>query len=123
VLRFFVDMNLSPMLADELRKAGRDCVHALERGAGQWSDAVIAALARDEQRRIVTADLDFTDLAAETRGAGPSVVILRLRDSRPASCLRRLLAALEVSAEAISAGAIVVVDENKARVRRLPLRP
>jgi predicted nuclease of predicted toxin-antitoxin system len=123
VLRFLVDMNLSPMLANELRKAGHDCVHALERGAGKWSDAQIAVLARTEKRCIVTADLDFTDLAAVTQDAGPSVVILRLRDTRPASCLGRLLAALEVSSEAISAGAIIVVDENKARVRRLPLRP
>jgi predicted nuclease of predicted toxin-antitoxin system len=116
-------MNFSPTLANDLRKVGHDCVHALEHGAGWWADAQIAALTRDEQRCIVTADLDFTDLAAETRGAGPSVVILRLRDTRPASCLRRLLAALEVSAEAISVGAIIVVDENKARVGRLPLRP
>jgi predicted nuclease of predicted toxin-antitoxin system len=120
-LRLLLDMNLSLRLAAELQAEGYDCVHVVERGAGAASDTDIAAIARQERRCLVTADLDFADLAALSRSIDPSVLILRLRDTRPALMLARITVALSRCTEPLTSGAIVIVEEHRLRVRRLPL--
>lgn len=116
-------MNLAPSLAAALQAEGHDCIHVVERGAGAASDLEIAALARAEGRWLITADLDFADLAALAHSASPSVIILRLRDARPAYMLERIRVALSKCAQALEDSAIVIVEAHKLRIRRLPLVP
>lgn len=54
-------------------------------------------------------------------GVYPSVVILRGVDLRPEASGERLLQVLVAAAEVLEAGAIVVVDSRRIRVRPLPL--
>ncbi|MBI5166923.1 MAG: DUF5615 family PIN-like protein, partial [candidate division NC10 bacterium] len=54
-----IDMPLSPELAVWLVRQGHDAVHALEVGLDRASDAAILERARNEQRVLVTADLDY----------------------------------------------------------------
>ncbi|HYM73624.1 MAG TPA: DUF5615 family PIN-like protein [Stellaceae bacterium] len=62
-MRFLLDMNLPPAIADRLRAEGHDAVHALEAGHGNLSDRDIFAHAAENQRIIVTFDLDFGEIA------------------------------------------------------------
>src|SRR3712207_1557182 len=75
-------MNVSPALAADLKAAGHDAVHALDRDLGTARDETVMAAATRERRCLVTADLDFPQLLAASRAARPSVV-LRLREPRP----------------------------------------
>jgi predicted nuclease of predicted toxin-antitoxin system len=52
----------------------------------------------------------------------PSVLQLRTRDLHPSKYLPLLVAAIEQSADALLAGALVSVHEADARIRILPLR-
>ncbi len=78
--------------------------------------------ARSEERIIVTADLDFGGLLALSGADGPSIILFR-GGNYSESEMRHLLARVldSVSAETL-ARAICVVDKNRVRVTRLPLK-
>ena len=121
-MRFLVDQNLSPLLAEELRAAGHDVVHTGDIDLSTAGDDVILQRALDEDRIVLSADTDFGFLLAETGAGHPSVVLLRLRTPRPAARLAAvLLTNLDGVAEDLAAGAIVVLEDERVRVRRLPV--
>lgn len=53
--------------------------------------------------------------------AGPSVIILRLTDERADVVNSRLLGVLEEQADTLHAGALILVEDSRYRVRRLPI--
>ena len=122
-MRFRVDQNLSRKVAAALRAAGHDVVHTSEVGLSTASDHAIAALAVSEERVVVSADTDFGTLLATSGAERPSVVLVRLRAPRPAEALAAVvLANLEEVRGDLDAGAIVVLEDERVRIRSLPLR-
>jgi Domain of unknown function (DUF5615) len=71
-LKLLLDEMFSPLVAAELRARGHDAVAIKERDEWQsLSDPDVVALARTEQRAVVTANLrDFRPLHAELVAAG-----------------------------------------------------
>jgi predicted nuclease of predicted toxin-antitoxin system len=72
---------------------------------------------------VLTQDLDFTRLVAVSGSVVPSVVSLRLRSSRVEivnAVLTRTLGAIE---PAVEQGALVTIEDNRVRTRRLPVAP
>ena len=70
----------------------------------------------------MSADTDFGTLLAQSGARSPSVLLLRLRSPRRARQLADLLLAnLDAVADDLGAGAIVVVEDERVRVRRLPI--
>lgn len=122
-MRFLVDQNLSPQVAELLRDAGHEAVHTREVGMERSDDDAIFDRAAAEDRTIVSADTDFGTLLAERATSRPSVVLWRrTHDRRAASVVALLLANLTFIEQALAEGAIVVFQEERLRVRRLPLR-
>jgi predicted nuclease of predicted toxin-antitoxin system len=123
-VRLLLDQNLSPLLAEELVARGHDAVHGRSLGMGTASDLMIMDLASTEARVVVSADTDFGELLARTNAASPSVLLVRRQDHRRAAQVARV-AHVEspMVAEDLETGAIVVLDDDRIRVRRLPLRP
>jgi predicted nuclease of predicted toxin-antitoxin system len=78
--------------------------------------------ARADARIVVTFDLDFGDILALGVRDGPSVIIFRLSDERPAAVNPRLSAVLHEQREVLEAGALILVEDARYRVRRLPIR-
>ncbi len=75
-------------------------------------------------RLLISADTDFGDLLAHSNDGGPSVILLRRQEGRRASEIAALiLANLDVVAGDLDAGAFVVLDQDRVRVRSLPFRP
>lgn len=70
---------------------------------------------------IVTHDLDYSHLLAFSGEPAPSVIILRLRNIHSDNLLNRILRAWPEVEEALSEGAIVVLEDAAHRIRRLPL--
>lgn len=121
-MKFLVDQNLSPLVAAGLCEAGHDAVHARDLGLQQASDTVVLARASQERRIVVSADTDFGTLLAGSRADGPSVVLVRRPSDRSArQVLALILANLDAAADALADGAIVVLEAERVRVRRLPL--
>jgi len=123
-VRFLIDQCVSPGVAAGLRDAGHDAVHVRERGLAGAEDAALFALAAAEDRVVLTADGDFSELLADRNAAGPSVVYLRHdAPAAAAGVVKLVVDNLEALDPHLAAGALVVVRRDRLRVRRLPLFP
>lgn len=108
---------------EALRAANHDAVHLRDEGLIRLPEPEIAAKAGAEGRIVLTFDLDFGDMLATTRSEAPTVVIFRLRDQTPAAVNPRLFRVINACAPELLSGAIVIVEDEGFRVRRLPIRP
>ncbi len=121
-MKFLIDQNRSPRLADQLRQAGHDALHTLDLGLERAEDDELLLLAANEQRVIVSGDTDFGALLALLRRRSPSVILFRSRRILTAQDQAALiLEHLDDLAEDLDQGAVVVVSDARIRVRRLPL--
>lgn len=121
-MRFLIDQNRSPRLAELLRADGHDAVHTIERGLERSSDDLLATLAANERRIIVSGDTDFGALLALRDRRSPSVILFRSRHTFSADSQHALLSAhLNDIALDLEAGAVIVIADDRIRVRRLPL--
>jgi predicted nuclease of predicted toxin-antitoxin system len=71
---------------------------------------------------LFTHDLDFGAILAVTEAEGPSVIQIRTQDITPDHAKNLLLTILDKFAKNLLQGALISVDEEKSRVRLLPLR-
>ena len=79
------------------------------------------AWARTNGYSVFTHDLDFGTMLALTHAMGPSVLQVRGRNVLPDFMAPFVIAALRQHQNDLVAGALVVVDTTKSRVRVLPL--
>lgn len=121
-MRFLADMGVALTTVQALRAAGHEAVHLREEGLIRLPDPEIAAKAVRERRIVLTFDLDFGDILAASRGAAPSVIIFRLRNQTPAAVSPRLLRVIADCEADLASGAIIIVEDERYRVRRLPVR-
>jgi hypothetical protein len=125
-LKFLVDNALSPLIAEgvAIRRSQRDSSPRLQHAEGTRSRSFRTrrrTRAAEEDRILISADTDFGTLLALRNEEKPSVNLLRRGPKRPAVQLRLLLRALPVMEGPLSEGSIIVVEERRIRVRRLPL--
>jgi len=119
-LRILVDMNLSPEWIPLLEEAGWPAVHWSLVGDPRADDATIMTWALTHGYAVFTHDLDFGTALALTHGEGPSVIQVRGQRVLPEHMGPAVLAALTQYEAELSAGALVVVEQAKSRVRVLP---
>jgi predicted nuclease of predicted toxin-antitoxin system len=62
-MKFLADMGISPRVVEELRQKGHDAVHLAEQGLHRMVDGDILQKARQENRVLLTHDLDFGEFA------------------------------------------------------------
>lgn len=121
-MRFLIDENLSPLLAKALRDGGHSAAHVRDLGMAQDDDATVLAYARSDDRILVTADTDFGGLLASSGASLPSVILLRrLQGRRAEEQARHLLNHLADVRDDLDSGCIVAFDDDRIRIRRLPI--
>jgi predicted nuclease of predicted toxin-antitoxin system len=114
-------MPLSPAAARWLTDQGHDAVHANHLGLQRASDADIIARAREDDRTIVTADLDYPRLLALAQASEPSLILFRHGNWSDTEIIARLSEVLGSLDEAEIRQSILVVDRERVRRRRLPI--
>ena len=119
-MRFLLDMNLPPAVAEWLQSKGHDAAHIREIGLGHLPDREVFARAAEEGRIVVTFDLDFGEIAGLAGATGATVLLLRLRLAHQDYLHQRLQATIVEAADALEAGATVVVENARIRFRRMP---
>jgi predicted nuclease of predicted toxin-antitoxin system len=120
-MKFMLDMGISPKTAVFLRNLGYDGIHLHDLKSDRSTDPAVLQMARNEERILLTHDLDFGELIAASGGNAPSVIIFRLRNMNPKNVNRFLNGIITEHRDALEKGAIVSVTEGRVRVRLLPL--
>lgn len=114
-------MGVAQRVVEWLRASGHDASHLRDEGLQRLPNGEILAKAVAEDRIVIPFDLDFGEIIAASRGRLTSVVLFRLHDTRSERVIQRLSDVLVNSSEALAQGAIIVVEDARHRVRRLPI--
>jgi predicted nuclease of predicted toxin-antitoxin system len=120
-VRLVFNMNLSVDWVAELARHGWSAVHWSTVGDPCADDSVVMGWALANGYVVFTHDLDFGTMLALTHATGPSVLQVRGQNVLPEDIAPIVIAALRQHDAALAAGALVVVDVKKSRVRILPL--
>lgn len=117
-MKFKVDENLPFEAAGLLRLAGYDAATVLEQHLGGSPDSDIASVCQQEERILITLDVDFADIRAYPPAQFPGLIVLRLREQSKAHILdvmNRLI--LTLSSESLE-HLLWIVEETRLRIRR-----
>ena len=120
-MKILVDQNLPLLASTLLRDLGHDSVHTRELGLQRATDQELLSLALEEDRIIVTLDIDFHTLLATSNGSRPSVILLRERGLLPVEVSERVQRVFSQFEERLQAGCLVTIGATSIRVRDLPL--
>lgn len=119
-MKILLDMNLSPVWVEFLKGEGFEVVHWSSVGNSNAPDSALMAWAALHGFVVFTHDLDFGVLLALTHVTAPSVVQVRVQAPIPEVIGRDVVRVLRLREELLLAGALITIDESKARVRVLP---
>ena len=120
-LKFIADIHISPLTVRALQNKGYDIVRITNRLPATASDKEIIQLAHREKTVIITQDLDFSAIIAQSGLNGPSVVSLRVTNAKPDIVTRILITVLPLIEADLFEGAIISIDEKEYRVKKLPV--
>lgn len=124
--RLLLDANVSPALAEALRRRGHDAVHVNDLGLRAAPDAIIFQRAVESGRAVVTHDDDYLRLLRGGARA-PSVIHLRQRDLQRDPLVGRLAQAVALGevlrelGDRLEQGLAVRVGTTRLHVDTLPL--
>ena len=120
-MRFLADAAISPKTVEFLVELGHEAIHVSTIGMQMAEDRALIERAVVDDAVILTFDLDFGDILALGVFDRPSVVIFRLSDERAASVNSRLAVVLAERLGDLAAGALILVEDSRYRVRKLPI--
>ena len=121
-MKILIDMNLSPAWTAAFASENIEAAHWSSIGDPRAEDERIIDWARENNYIVFTHDLDFGTILALTQAESPSVVQVRAQDILPAHLAKTVISVLRENAELLEQGALIVIDEGRARVRILPLQ-
>ncbi len=120
-VRLLADMNISPQTVALLQQRGWNVIRVSERLPIHASDWEVLRLARQEDRILITLDLDFSTLLAISGWSNPSLITLRLRRVDPQTVAHYVDYVLKQFGEQLLEGYAISVDEQRVRLRPLPI--
>ncbi len=121
-MKFLIDMPLPPSLALWLVQRGHDAVHVSDVGLATAADQVVMQQAKQDRRTIVTADLDYPRLLALAGATAPSLILFRGGNWSDAAVVAKMDALLSTINDTEIQTSIVVIESDRVRRRRLPIR-
>ena len=120
-MKILIDMNLSPDWVKAFADENIEAVHWSTIGDLKAKDETIVEYARANDCVIFTHDLDFGTILSLTQAEKPSVIQVRTQDILPSRLAPTIIAILRENELLLENGALIVVDEARARIRILPL--
>lgn len=121
-MNFLVDNPLSPRVVEGLAVAGHNVVHIRDYEMQAASDEAIFERAAQEDRVIISADMDCGRLLSQRQASRSSVMLLRWPLLRRAEDqVKVILANLPSVIADQERGAVVVIEETRVRIRALPI--
>jgi predicted nuclease of predicted toxin-antitoxin system len=116
-MKFKVDENLPIEIAEDLRSAGHDALTVGDQLMSGRPDKELARVCHDEERALVTLDLDFANLRDYPPADHFGIIVLR-PNVQTIPLIRRLLEQVvrRLSQEPL-VGSLWIVDPGQIRIR------
>lgn len=122
LIKLLADLHISPKTVEALRQAGYAISRVTDHLAATASDREIVDLAERLQASVLTQDLDFSALIAQSGKLFPSLLSLRVGNVSHQQITHLLLAILPTIEKELKQGAIVSIDDDAIRIRLLPIK-
>jgi predicted nuclease of predicted toxin-antitoxin system len=113
-----LDEMLPEALVELLSELGHDVESVTSEGLSGESDSTIRKVAGEENRFLISQDLDFSDIRRFAPGTHPGVMIVRLRQPGRKALIKRIGGFFQSEDASDLVGCFVVLTERKARIRR-----
>ncbi len=121
-MKFLIDNALSPELKKLLEDENLDVEHVRDVGLSSADDEEIFNFAEKEDRIIISADTDFGYILKTRRSKKPSYILLRKGSAlAPKKILREILYVIKFCENDLENGSIIVIQDEKLRIRKLPI--
>lgn len=116
-MKFKLDENLPPSLAEMFAAAGHDAHSVVQQALGGQPDARVIEVCSREQRALVTLDLDFSNILAYPPAKFAGIIVLRLADQAHVTVEAAIRRALELLSKEPVTGTLWIVEDRRIRVR------
>jgi len=117
-VKFLANMGISPRTVEFLRSLGHEAVRLNEIGMDRSSDSEAISVAARHKQVVLTFDLDYPTLLALHVENRASAILFRTSIADHKWIDSRLVACLPQVEHALEEGAIVVVEDDRIRIRR-----
>ena len=121
-MKFLLNMNMPRSLGIRLMQNGHECRHVGDIGMFRSKDIGIVQFAKESGEIIITHDLDYGNILAFSGNSSPSVIIFRLRYSRPDNLFFRMITEWHEIEIHLLKGAIIIIEDATLRIRDLPIQ-
>jgi predicted nuclease of predicted toxin-antitoxin system len=116
--RFKLDENIPRDALELLRGQGHDVETVVSEGLGGRADDAILRAAHEEQRVLVTLDMDFADIRAYPNSEHSGIWVLKPVNQSASRTLGLLRSAVRLLATESATGSLWIVEPHRVRIRR-----
>lgn len=116
-MRFKFDENLPSDLGDLLRAEGHDAHSVHDEQLRGAADSSIAKVCQEEQRTLITLDLDFADISTYPPQDYHGIIVLRLSRQDRDTVLALMPRVLTLLQSEPVVQRLWIVDETRTRIR------
>ncbi|MGH8499556.1 MAG: DUF5615 family PIN-like protein [Methylococcales bacterium] len=116
-MKLKIDENLPAEIAVLLQEAGYNATTVLEQELGGSVDPSIASMCRNENRALVTLDMDFADIRTYPPNQYPGLIVLRPRRQDKPHLVRTVTSLIPIFSKEPLQHRLWIVENDKIRFR------
>ena len=116
-MKFKLDENLPIEASTLLREAGHDSLTVLDQNMGGKADEHIIQICLQEQRALITLDLDFADIKTYPPSDYHGIFVLRVKQQSRSKVLEVLTRLIPVLSSEPIEKQLWIIEEGRIRVR------
>ncbi|MEA1929237.1 MAG: DUF5615 family PIN-like protein [Candidatus Auribacterota bacterium] len=118
-MKFKLDENFGTRTLHLFRESGHDVISVIEQELQGCDDNRLYGICRDEERCLVTLDLDFADITRFNPDEGSGIVVIRLPHSSSLIILEKLVSQfLEAISEMKVKNQLWIIEINRIRIHQ-----
>lgn len=116
-MKFKIDQNLPAECGDILAAAGHDAMTVWQQSLGGAPDERIVQVCRAEDRVLITADLDLSDIVRYPPAVSPGFIVFRSRDQSRRAFVKMTRRLIPLFGQHGITGRLWILDEQRLRIR------